>query len=178
MRILKKLFSGILWLALALLAVAFLLPSIYHVERSIIIDRPPAQVYVQVARLSNWSNWNPWSAMDPAAETSISGIEGQVGSSWSWDGDVLGKGSLTIVDMVPGRALRSKLVFEAPQYMEADDYWQFIPEGRATKVIWANEGHLTYPFGRYAGLFMDRMMGPDLEQGLHNLKSHLESRAM
>lgn len=176
MRILKRIISILVWLVLGFLAVAFLLPSIYHVERSLVIDRPPSQVYTQVARLQNWANWNPWTAMDPDAETFVSGVQGEVGSSWSWDGKILGKGSLTIVDLVPDRAVRSKLVFREPREMEADDLWEFKPEGRATRVTWTSEGHLSYPIGRYVGLFMDRMMGPDLEQGLHNLKTHLEKQ--
>lgn len=176
MRILKKIFSTLAWLVLGLMALALLLPSIYHVERSIVIDRPPSHVYAQIARLQNWTNWNPWTSMDPDAKTSISGIQGEVGSSWSWDGEILGKGSLTIVDLVPDRAVRSKLVFREPREMEADDLWEFKPEGRATRVVWTSEGHLSYPIGRYIGLFMDRMMGPDLEQGLYNLKSHLEQK--
>ena len=41
---------------------------------------------------------------------------------------------------------------------------------------WHNEGPLGMnPVARYYGLLMNKMMGPDFETGLHNLKVRVES---
>ena len=48
--------------------------------------------------------------------------------------------------------------------------------GENTKVTWSNEGDLgANPINRYFGLMMDRMMGPDFEEGLNNLKRAVEA---
>ena len=47
----------------------------------------------------------------------------------------------------------------------------------SSKVTWSNGGDLGMnPVGRYFGLFMDRMMGPDFQSGLEKLKSKVETK--
>jgi carbon monoxide dehydrogenase subunit G len=49
------------------------------------------------------------------------------------------------------------------------------PTGNATRVTWSNEGDVgANPVNRYFALMMDRMVGPDFEAGLANLKSLAE----
>ena len=44
-----------------------------------------------------------------------------------------------------------------------------------TRVTWTNEGDMgANPVNRYFGLFMDRLVGPDFEGGLKNLKALVE----
>ena len=45
------------------------------------------------------------------------------------------------------------------------------------KVTWFNQGDLGWnPVSRYFGLLMDKMMGPDFEEGLENLRRKAESK--
>ena len=47
--------------------------------------------------------------------------------------------------------------------------------GAGTRVTWTNEGDMgANPVNRYFGLFMDRLVGPDFEGGLKNLKVLVE----
>ena len=49
------------------------------------------------------------------------------------------------------------------------------PEGPGTRVSWTNEGDVgNSMMGRWFVPFMDRMMGPDFEDGLRNLKALAE----
>ena len=49
------------------------------------------------------------------------------------------------------------------------------PAGNATRVTWSNEGDVgANPVNRYFALMTDRMVGPDFEGGLANLKSLAE----
>jgi hypothetical protein len=51
------------------------------------------------------------------------------------------------------------------------------PAGESIRVTWSNEGDLgANPINRYFGLMMDRMMGPDFEEGLNNLKRTIEAK--
>ena len=46
------------------------------------------------------------------------------------------------------------------------------PAGSGTRVTWTNEGEMgANPVNRYFGLFMDRLVGPDFEGGLNNLRA-------
>jgi hypothetical protein len=45
------------------------------------------------------------------------------------------------------------------------------------EVTWTNQGELgPNPVSRYFGLFIDNMMGPDMETGLHHLQKKVEPR--
>ncbi len=49
------------------------------------------------------------------------------------------------------------------------------PDGNGTRVTWTNEGDMGgNPVNRYFGLMMDRLVGPDFEAGLANLKGLAE----
>src|SRR5690606_3612297 len=99
MNILKWLLIVVGSLIVLLLLVALLLPSEFRVERSIVIEATPETVYEQVVDLNNWPNWSPWNAMEPTAEYTVSGAQRGVGAVSSWKGEVIGTGTLTIVEV-------------------------------------------------------------------------------
>ena len=159
------------------LGVAAILPSSYRVERMIEINRPAEVIYPLVASLPNWPKWDPFTEQEPAAQSTFSGEAGTVGSKWNWEGKIIGTGSLTIEDLVPNQAIRSKMVSVAPQPWAATDNWKFEPVAAGTKVTWRIEGQLGYPVERVVGLFMESMLGPTFEKGLANLKKVSEQHA-
>lgn len=180
MKGLKITFATIGIVIILFFLVAAVLPSTYTVTRSIEINRPVGPIYAMVSDLTQWPAWSPWKAMDPDAEMIFEGMEGQPGSSWAWNGDVLGQGKLTLKQTDPNHKARFELEFYTPNKMVADDIWTFtsLPSQQSTRVTWTNTGPLDYPVGRYIGLFMDQMMGPDFEKGLTNLKNFAEKGAM
>ena len=51
------------------------------------------------------------------------------------------------------------------------------PASDGVKVTWTNEGNLgANPINRYFGFMMDKMMGPDFQTELNNLKQELETK--
>jgi len=50
---------------LALVLIAFFLPSSYHVERTTEINQSVDKVYEQVIDFRKYQLWNPWSETDP-----------------------------------------------------------------------------------------------------------------
>jgi uncharacterized protein YndB with AHSA1/START domain len=158
------------------LAVAAFLPGTYTLERSIEIARPPALVYSQVADFNAWMKWSPWPNMDPAAEHTVTGTPGTVGMHWSWSGEELGVGAMTIEALEPNRSLHSKLEFKEPMQSIADDYMELEPTSDGgTRVTWRNTGQLPYPIARYFGLTLEGMLGPQYEEGLASLKALCEA---
>lgn len=152
------------------LAAAFL-PSKKSLERSVIINKPAEEIYNLISNFENYKKWNPWSRREPDARGTLSGTPGKPGHSWTWEGKKIGSGNLTIKTLVPGREVISDLTFFSPRKMIATDIWRFEPLGEnETRVIWGHESELGYPVERYFGLMLEKMLGPDFEQGLKNLK--------
>jgi hypothetical protein len=99
-----------------------------------------------------------------------------VGSTWKWQGDSIGTGSMTIVEVEAPTKIHSQLVFTAPMESHSDIYWTFTSlDNNRTEVVWANSGELGYMM-RYMGLAMDQMLGASFEQGLQNLKQVTETK--
>ncbi len=153
-----------------LLIVALFLPARYEVERTILIHCPDSLVYEQVIDFHNRQKWDPWSQSDPEATYSIQGAPRGVGSVWSWQGEIVGTGKQTILAAEENRSIENEFVFTQPQAMKSINTWEFKAVENGTRVIWSMQGKLDYPVGRYVGLFMEQMLGPDFDKGLKNLK--------
>jgi uncharacterized protein YndB with AHSA1/START domain len=175
MKAIKVIGIVVLSLIALFLIVALVLPSEYTVERSVVIERSPEFVFNQVANYNNFEKWNPWLEREPEAKSSISGKPMSAGHKWEWEGEKIGRGFLEIQQLEPGQRIESKLVFTEPNTMESKDIWLFETTGKGTEVTWRMTGELGYPGGRYLGLFIDGMLGPDFEEGLKNLKEFAES---
>ena len=171
----KKIFIFIMALIALLLVLAIFLPSSYKVERSLTINAPAEVVYKQVIDLNNYLKWNPWSKMDPEAKQTVAEKSFGVGASWSWDGEVVGKGGLTITEAVEYTSIKTELEFTEPRQDKGIGHWFFEESGGTTIVTWSMEGDLGYPVGRYMGLMMDGMLGEQFEQGLENIKTIVEN---
>jgi uncharacterized protein YndB with AHSA1/START domain len=156
--------------------VAFFLPSSKSLSRSITISRPPEEIYKLITDFHNYKKWNPWSAREPEASGEMEGEPGKVGHKWRWDGKKIGAGYLRIKELDEGSYVLSDLVFTSPRKMTGDDIWKFEKiDNNKSKVTWGHRADLGYPVGRYFGLMLDKMLGPDFEQGLKNLKELSES---
>ena len=178
MKTMKKIFSWILAILAILAIVAFLLPKKYKVERSAFIESSPEIVYSMTSNFQQWHLWAPWTKeTDSTVIFEMTGEPAQVGTSWKWDGTILGNGEMILTELSPGQLVAYDLAFDKGKYRSKG---KFVIENLqdSLKVSWFDEGDLGYnPISRYMGLFMGRMMGPDFEKGLAKLKVVAETRA-
>ena len=175
---LKKALIAIVLLALLLVIVGFLLPAKIHVERSAVIDAPPAVVFGLIDDFHNFNKWSPWAEMDPATKYTFEGADHGVGHRMHWESDnpKVGSGSQEIIETVPESLVRTHLDFGPNGVATATFHLE--PAGSGTQVTWALDTDLgNNPAFRYFGLFFDRMVGPDYEKGLSNLKRVAEATA-
>lgn len=151
-------------------------PADYRVERSIKIKATPAVVYNQTTKFSNWATWSPWAAADPGAKYSIKNEEQTVGSEMGWDGEISGKGFMTINDLVPNEKMVYKLTFLEPWEMSSIGGFNYTQEDGMVNLVWYDEGDIPFT-QRPMMLFMDleEMMGPMFEEGLQNIKELCEN---
>jgi len=175
MKFLKWLGISLISLIALLLIIALFLPSNFHVERSIEIDKPVNAIFETAVDMNLRAKWDPWLEMEPSAEISVQMTPEIIGSGYTWKGEIIGEGKITILEFIPNELIKSKIEFIEPQSMESDVIWSFIETDNGTLITWAFEGSLSYPIEKWSGLFMDKFMGPQFEKGLSNFKKLVES---
>ena len=173
----KKIFGALVVVVIVLVGAAYFLPRDVHVTRSIVIDRSAAAVFPFLNSLRRFNEWSPWSAIDPNVKINFSGPESGVGAQMAWAGNSkVGSGTQTITKSVENTRVLVDLDFGDMGVAKAS--WLLSSAGEGTRVEWTLDTTVgDNPVGRYMGLFMDRMMGPDYERGLAKLKQRVESNA-
>ena len=153
------------------------LPSRYKVERSQLMNGSPESVYALLNTLKRWPEWAAWPVdHHPDTEIAYAGPEAGVGASLTWQSKSSGTGGLKITGSEPAHGIRYEVEFEHGKYLCTGAIALRLV-GEMLEVTWTNQGKLgPNPVSRYFGLFLDNMMGPDMETGLHHLQKKVEPR--
>ena len=178
MKLVAWIFGGLVGLWVLLLLVGFVLPGHYRVERSTVIAARPAAVYPLVGDLRAWRQWGVWFGRDPAMQLGYSPATAEVGAWSQWKSKSQGDGKMTITAVRPPEYFEYRMEF-SDMGMASKGTMELAaaPDG-TTRVTMAMEGDLgRSPINRWFGLFMDRLVGPDFDGGLANLKRISEAPA-
>jgi hypothetical protein len=176
---LKKILIGLAVIMAALAVVIALQPSTFHVSRSTTIAAAPADVFARVNDFHSWQAWSPWLKLDPAAKTTYEGAASGTGAIFRWAGNsAVGEGSMALIDSQPPSRIAITLAFVKPFASTADTVFEFRPTADRTTVTWTMSGEndfLSKGFCLFTG-GMDKMIGPDFEKGLAQLKTVVEGK--
>lgn len=176
MKTLVRVIGALVAVVVLLVLAGFALPSHFKVQRSIDIAAPAAQVYPLIATTAEWKRWTVWNRRDPAMAITYDGPPGGAGARWSWRSASEGNGEMEFTAAVPDQQLAYVLSFP-DMGMRSQGLLLLAPTAGGVRVTWTNEGEMgANPINRWFGLFMDRLVGPDFEAGLANLKQLAESR--
>jgi uncharacterized protein YndB with AHSA1/START domain len=153
---------------LALIGMA--LPDTYKVERSVEINAPAGRIFAHLNDPRAWAGWTVWNRRDPNMRVEYAGASSGAGAKWSWQSKTEGSGSMEFTSVDAPRLLQYKLFF--PDFNSTSTGTITLTcAGIGTRVSWTNAGETgNNPLMRYFGMMMDRMIGPDFEGGLKNLK--------
>ena len=179
MKLVRGLFIGLIVLILVVGLVGWFLPSAAHVERSIIIEATPGEVYDVVIDFEQFNQWSPWYGLDPDARYTYSGGNRVVGSEFSWVSDKpeVGSGRQSIKFLQPNESVVMQLEFDGQ--VPADSSFTLTPDPDGTLVVWGFDTDLgSNPYMHYLSLFMDRFLGPSYDDGLQRLKKYVESKPL
>lgn len=170
MKFLKWLLGGVLVLVAVLLLGGLLVSPQFELSRSVTINAPPERIYPLIADPKRWSEWTEWNRRDPAMQMSYTGPASGAGAGWAWNSKTEGEGRMHFTSAETGKRLGYELFF--PEFESSSQgELSLVAEGPATRVTWSMRGHMGgNPMHRWVGLMMDRMVGPDFEAGLANLK--------
>lgn len=175
---LKKIFIGLGLIFACLLIVAALKPSHFRVSREIMVYASPEAIFPFVNEPRKVDEWSPWTEMDPTVKMEYSGPAGGIGAVASWkDAKQMGTGSATVVESVPGKLVKTKLVYTKPFNMEQMAQFDLEPSPEGTLVRWSVEGESNF-VGRFFCLFkdMEKMIGGTFDKGLAKLRVKVEER--
>jgi uncharacterized protein YndB with AHSA1/START domain len=169
-----RLVGAVTLAALFLLGIGVLLPAGYRVERSVEIAAPPGRVYALIASPRQWPRWSAWIRRDREIVIDYDGPESGIGARSSWHSRSIGSGSIEFTDAVADRRISYALSMSNLGFRSRGDL-TIDPAGAHVRVNWSHYGDFgTNPASRWFGPFMDRIVGPDFEAGLLNLKAILE----
>ena len=178
MRFLKRLLIGLALLAAAFATVVAFQRDDYRLTRQTVIAAPAAAIFPHVNDLRQWDDWSPWAKLDPNARISFEGPPAGSGAMFHWSGnDKVGAGTMTITESKPNERVRTRTDFMRPFEGTSDSEFIFSETGDRTNVIWTMTG--THNFiGKAICLVMpmEKMVGPDFEKGLAQLKRLAEAR--
>jgi uncharacterized protein YndB with AHSA1/START domain len=163
-------------LVLLIVAIGFFLPSGFAVQRTVEINAAPRKVYDLVVEPRRWKDWSVWTRRDPDMRIIYSGPPFGMGAKWAWVSKSEGAGSMEFTRVEPDRSVEYLLLF--PDFnMKSTGALRLEPNGNATRVTWSSTGDVGgNPLKHYLAIMMDRMVGPDFEAGLANLKALAESK--
>jgi hypothetical protein len=149
----------------------------YRVERSIDVEAPATAIYPYLVDFHEWTAWSPWEDLDPNLARTYSGAPSGVGAVYEWSGNrKAGRGRMEISEATAPNALAVRLDFLKPFTSSSIASFALTSEGSGTRVTWSMVGRKTFMM-KVMGIFtsMDKLIGPDFEQGLARLKTLAEA---
>lgn len=152
-------------------------PSSFRLERSLVIDADPADIYRLIDDFHAWVGWSPWENVDPTMSKTYEGAPSGVGAVYRWTGDKVGAGVMTVTDATEHERVEIQLDFIKPIEAHNKTVFTLEPAGVSTRVSWAmtgTNGFVAKAFGIF--MPMEKMVGPDFERGLAALKKLAEEK--
>ena len=148
----------------------------FHISRSTQVAAPVERLHALINDFHEWQKWSPWEGLDPQMERTYAGPSSGVGATYAWRGNSkAGEGRMEIVESEPHH-LGIDLVFAAPMRATNRIDFTLAPAGELTDVQWAMTGPQNVVMRLMSAFWsMEKMIGPDFEKGLAQLKATAES---
>lgn len=145
----------------------------YQVTRSINISASIETIHASLLDYKQWSEWSPWLIIEPDATLEYSDTQGEVGSNYHWQGELIGSGNM-VLEKIGTADLEMKITFLSPFKSTAQVTFDLESEGDETKVTWNMMGSVPF-FLRPILKKMKAYIGMDYERGLRLLKDYIET---
>ncbi|MCP4765189.1 MAG: hypothetical protein GY875_02850 [Gammaproteobacteria bacterium] len=162
--------------ALLLAALIFLAcqQGSFEVKRSLEINAAPESVFAAIVDLKSWPKWSPWLLHEADAHISYSDNYQSEGGYYNWEGEVVGAGKLTHLEIRPGSSIRQQLEFLRPFKALNQVYWKFENRGDSTLLSWEMSGRMPFLL-RFMNKSRQPAMERDFELGLALLAGYLNA---
>ena len=146
----------------------------FTVAKSAHINASPERVFEFVSDFGTWTKWSPWLAAQSDPSVVVSENSNSVGSQYSWEGDVVGKGSIQHMELVPGKSIEDKLQILKPWKSQSDVRFDFVGSDEGTEITWTMNGSLPLMLFWMKSMMVN-MIGMDYARGLKMLGELIET---
>lgn len=144
-----------------------------NVQASIDITTPIHRIHTALVDFHTWPIWSPWLYMEPDANVTYRGSNGELNHGFDWNGQKIGSGGMTLTSSTVSR-IECDLQFIKPFKSQADVAFDLEDIGNgATRVTWHMKSSLPIFLFWMKGT-MSGMIRSDYNRGLAMLKDHLE----
>lgn len=151
----------------------------YDLSRTMVINASKEEIFNYIRQLKKQPNWVPWFKRDPDTILKFKGEDGKEGAGFYWRGNKkVGEGTQKIVKLKPAAIMETRLLFVRPIKLNSLTYFGVKElEPNKSKIVWGVRGLLPFPLSIISIFYsVDKLLGNDLEKGLINLKTILESK--
>ncbi|OZV67969.1 SRPBCC family protein [Winogradskyella aurantia] len=148
-------------------------PNDYSFSRSRMIKAPKSLLFNKVNDFKNWPSFSPWIEQDTEATLTYGKKTSGEGAWYSWEGEVLGEGTMRTLEVKNNTSIAQIIEFTAPYEATSNINWDFERSEEGTKVTWSMNGKqdfLTKLFTVVMGS-IESETGPNFERGLFKLDS-------
>ena len=177
MDVLKKLLMIVGGIVVLFISTSFVIPKEYSVERRININASPEEVYPYIVDLKEWQKWGVWFKRDPQMTLDYAGPDRAIGMRSEWKSETEGNGEMEITELEHNKRVVYRLYFPEMD-MGSTGSMELRSVSDGTQVTWRDEGSVdNNPVNKFFVLFIDKLIGPDFEMGLENLKTLVENKS-
>jgi uncharacterized protein YndB with AHSA1/START domain len=161
-----------------ILIVALLTKKDFTLEKQATINKSKQQVFDYVKLIRNQEHYSVWVMKDPNIKIVYNGTDGTVGfkSAWESNDKNVGIGEQEIKKITNGESMEVEIRFKKP--FEGTNWatttLTTVGDGQ-TKVSLVFSGKSKFPMN-IMNLFMDKLVGKDMQKNLENLKKNLEKQ--
>jgi len=160
------------------LIIALVVKKDFTLQKQVFINKPKADVFNYLKLIRNQEQYSVWVMKDPNIKITYTGTDGTVGftSSWVSDDRNVGIGEQEIVKMNDGESMEVEIRFKKP--FEGTNYARTTVTSvnpNQTTVTNLFSGASKFPMN-IMNLFMDKLVGKDMQQNLVNMKNNLEKQ--
>jgi hypothetical protein len=148
----------------------------FHVSRETTVAAPPERLHALINDFHEWQKWSPWEGLDPAMDRAYAGPASGVGATYAWKGNrQAGEGRMEIIESEP-QHIGVDLLFAAPMKAHNRVDFTLTPAAGGTQVTWAMSGPQNIVMRVMSKFWsMEKMIAPDFEKGLAQLKRAAET---
>ena len=178
-RLIEILISLAIVAALFLL-VSLVLPSQRNLLETVETNRKMTIVYDTLNSLRRFGQWNPLALRDPKMQLKLSGPAAGKGARMDYSSTIpqVGSGSWEIIESIPNQTVKYA-VENVQRGTNKTMTFNLKPTGRSGRNVEISQAyHVDYGWdilGRYAGLYVSRHVGDDMQMGLRRLSNMLAS---
>jgi effector-binding domain-containing protein/ribosome-associated toxin RatA of RatAB toxin-antitoxin module len=148
-------------------------PNEFEFSRSKVINAPTSMVFDKVNDFKSWPSFSPWIEQEPSATLTYGDKTSGVDGNYSWNGEVLGEGSMKTTAVEQDKLITQHISFIKPFESESDINWTFENTDEGTKVTWGMKGKqdfMTKMYTTFSGS-IEENTAPYFDRGLFKLDS-------